>query len=646
MPDLKLFGRFAIAGPDGTIDFPSAKLSALLAVLALADKPMRRDELTTLLWGSHFEEQARQNFRQALARLRKALGADAIRSDDHTVALDPALVGSDVQRFEALVADGRPAALRAAVGLLDGDLLAGIDVGEDGWEEWLSAARRRMSDKACAALLALAAMELDDGRPAEALSSAEAAVRRDFFREDAHRLVIRAFVKLGRKAEALRHSQSFAERLKQELGAVPEEETRALYAGLRGETAPPSTAPPALGAERKPSIAVLPFANLSGSAEDDYFIDGVVDDIITALSRFRWLFVIARNSSFTYKGRAVDVKQVGRELGVRYVLEGSARRAGNRIRISGQLIDAASGTALWADRFEGDLADLFELQDMVTAQVVTALAPRLEQAEIERSRQKPTGSLDAYDWFLRGQAEVLKWTREGNAKALACYREAFRLDPNYSTAWGMAARCYSQSKAQGWIGDPAAETAEVRRLARHAVDTGPDDPVALSASGMAVAFVTADLDGGNALIERSLSLNPNLATAWMFGGWVKAWMGEAEEAIARSTRAIQLSPHDPSLSNMRRAIAFSYFVAGRYAEAISASERASPLPQNLIFGLATIAASAAHLGDMERARAATARLAVEDPGLTLATLHSRFPLLRADDFSRWEDGLRRAGLAR
>jgi tetratricopeptide (TPR) repeat protein len=276
--------------------------------------------------------------------------------------------------------------------------------------------------------------------------------------------------------------------------------------------------------------------------------------------------------------------------------------------------------------------------------VIGAIAPKLEQAEIERSKRKPTGSLDAYDYYLRGQSEVLKWTRDGNEKALAHYTRATELDPEFSSAFGMAARCYSQSKAQGWQKDVPFEIAEVRRLARKAVELGPDDPIALSASGMALAYVAGDLDAGDVLIDKSLELNPNLASGWMFSGFVKSWRGEAETAISRSTRALLLSPHDPSLSNIRRAIAFSYFIAGRYAEAISASEMITPITQNVVFGLATVAACAALLGRQAEAEHAASAIRLADPSLRLANLRERFPMAREEDFSRWEEGLRKAGL--
>src|ERR1700738_5233637 len=255
---------------------------------------------------------------------------------------------------------------------------------------------------------------------------------------------------------------------------------------------------PALPLPDKPSTAVLPFQNMSGDPEQEYFADGMVEEIITALSRIRWLFVIARNSSFTYKGQAIDVKRVGRELGVRYVLEGSVRNAANRVRITGQLIDAANGAHLWADRFDGAIDDVFDLQDRVTARVVGAIAPKLQQAEIERAKRKPTDSLDAYDHFLRGMACVHLGTRQDIDEALRLFYRAIELDRDFASAYGMAAWCFVWRKVNGWIGNRAQEIAEAARLARGAVDLGADDEVGLSESGDTLAFVVHDLDAGRA----------------------------------------------------------------------------------------------------------------------------------------------------
>ena len=547
MLHLKLFGHFELTGPEGRIALSSTKLSAFMAYLALAAKPVPREHLTTLLWGSHFDDQARQNFRQALVRLRKLVGPEALISDDQAVQLSPAAMASDVRQFENLLRSAAEADLRQAVSLLDGDFLEGIDVKEPAWEDWLSSERHRFGKLACDGLVALGGMDLVQGRAADGLVHAEDCIRRDMFREDAHRLAIQAYVALGRRAEALKHYQGLVERMKQDLNTTPEAATAQVYERARLDV-DAATSQQTVAPGRKPSIAVLPFANLSTDPEQDYFADGMVDEIITALSRIHWLVVIARNSSFTYKGRAVDVKQVGRDLDVCYVLEGSVRKAGNRVRIGGQLIDTKTGAAIWADRIEGELQDIFDLQDKVTAKVVGAIAPKLEQAEIERSKRKPTGSLDAYDYYLRGLAESHKWTREGNTEALAYFYRAIELDPDFASAFGMAARCYSQRKAGGWVSDRSFEIAEVRRLARRSVELGPDDPVALSTAGIALAFVAGELEAGDKLIEEGLEFNPNLASAWFFSGWVKVWSGDADTAISRITHAPQLSPRDPKCS--------------------------------------------------------------------------------------------------
>ena len=394
----------------------------------------------------------------------------------------------------------------------------------------------------------------------------------------------------------------------------------------------------------KPSIAVLPFHNLSGDPEQDYFADGMVEEIITALSRMRWLFVIARNSSFTYKGRAVDIRQVAKELGVRYVLEGSVRKAGSRVRIAGQLVDAANGTHLWADRFEGGLEDVFDLQDQVTSCVVGAIAPKLEQAEIERAKRKPTESLDAYDYFLRGMACVHRWSREANNEALRMFYRAIELDPDFASAYGMAARCYSQRKASAWVSDRAHEIAETERLAAKAAELGKDDPVALCTAGIALAFVVGARDDGAALIDRSLALNPNWAWAWLFSGWAKVWAGEPEVATEHFARAMRLSPHDPQIVNAQAGMASAHFFAGRFADASSWAELACREQPNHFIAACIAAASGGLGGRLPEAQKAMARLRQLDPSLRMSNLKHLFPIRRPEDYVKWEAGMRRAGL--
>src|SRR2546430_3893194 len=402
----------------------------------------------------------------------------------------------------------------------------------------------------------------------------------------------------------------------------------------------------ALALPDKPSIAVLPFTNLSSDPEQEYFADGIVDDIITALSHFKALFVIARNSSFTYKGRAVDVKQVGRELGVRYVLEGSVRKAANRVRITGQLVDTATGAHLWADRFDGGLGDIFDLQDQVTESVVGAIAPAVEKAEIERARRKPTESLDAYAIYLRGLARLYQpANRQANDEALRLFNSAIELDPDFASAYGRAASCYVIAKMNGWISGAANEIAEVTRLAQRAVELGKDDAIALAASGYALAHIVRDLGVGAALIDRALVLNSNLAVAWSYGGWVKNFLGEPEAAIERFARAMRLSPPDPWAPGMRAGTAHAHFFLGRYDQAASWAAMALQDRPDFQPGLRMAAASNAMAGQPEQAHKAMARLRQLNPALRVSTLKDVLgPYRRTEDLSRLEEGLRKAGL--
>jgi len=383
---------------------------------------------------------------------------------------------------------------------------------------------------------------------------------------------------------------------------------------------------------------------MSGDPEQEYFADGMVEDIITGLSRFNALFVIARNSSFTYKGRAVDIKQVGREMGVRYVLEGSVRKAGNRVRITGQLIDTSTGSHLWAERFEGMLEDVFDLQDQVTASVVGAIAPKLEQVEIERAKRKPTDRLDAYDYYLRGIAGLNQWTKEANAEALANFSQAIERDPNFAAAYGQATRCYLQRKAAGWSTGRDQEISETERLARLAIKHGKEDAVALSTAGMGLGFVVGDLESANSFIDRALVLNPNLAWAWMFSGWINAWRGESEVAIDRAKRAIRLSPHDSQMFAMQTAIAIAHYFAGRHDEALSWAEAAMRNQPNFLIAICVAAASFALGGRQAEAEKTMTSLRELDPALRLSNLADLMPIRRPEDFAKIIDGLRKAGL--
>jgi TolB-like protein len=394
----------------------------------------------------------------------------------------------------------------------------------------------------------------------------------------------------------------------------------------------------------KPSIAVLPFENLSGDREQEYFADGVVEEIITALSRMRWLFVIARNSSFAYKGRNVDVKQVGRELGVRYVLEGSVRKSANRVRITGQLIDAATGVHIWAERFDGALEDIFDLQDQVTANVVGAIAPKLEQAEIDRIKMKSTESLQAYDCYLRGLAGLHQWSRADNDEALRHLYRAIELDPGFATAYGIAARVYVQRNSGGWINEPEREFAEAEKLARRAVHLGPDDAVALAGAGFALADLCGDPRAGAAFVDKALALNPSLASTWLYSAWIRASMGEAPIALEHISRARRLSPHDPQSFSFHAAESFAHFIAGQYAEAFACAESSMRDKPDYLLALCLAAASAAQSGMQVEAEKLMSRALRLNPRLQISDMVRIQTFHRQGDAAKWVDGLRKAGL--
>ena len=408
----------------------------------------------------------------------------------------------------------------------------------------------------------------------------------------------------------------------------------------------PPVDPRRLALPDKPSVAVLPFQNLSGDPEQDYFADGIVEDITTALSRFKSLFVIARNSSFTYKGKAVDVKQVGRELGVRYVLEGSVRKAGGRLRITGQLIDTSTGAHLWADRFDGALEDIFELQDKVTEKVVTALAPRLEQAEIDRSKRKTAGNLSAYDCYLRSLSYLQHPSRESLEEAMPLLRHAIELDPEFAPAYGQLAHCHAYRKGSGLVLNPDEENAEVDRLARIILRIGQDDADALSNTGWAVAYVLRDLPHAQSLVDRALSMNPNLARAWGISGWINVWSGNPAVAVEHLTRAMRHDPlHGHHHVSMRDAMAHALFFLDKYDELMVWAQSSLRENSEMHSGLRIFAASAAFANMTDTAREMGARLHAIDLEFRVSRLVSYLGPYRKPEFiEKYAEGLRLAGL--
>jgi TolB-like protein/class 3 adenylate cyclase len=394
----------------------------------------------------------------------------------------------------------------------------------------------------------------------------------------------------------------------------------------------------------KPSIAVLPFQNMSGDPEQEYFADGIVEDVITALSRFKSLFVIARNSSFAYKGKSPDIRQVGRELGVRYVLEGSVRKAGSRLRINAQLIDADSGAHTWADRFEGSLEDVFALQDEVTEKVVVAIAPRVERAEMARAKRRHSSNTDAYDCYLRGLACLSPLTPDNIEQALGLFVKAAALDPDYASAYGMAMVCHANRAGFGVARDLAAEKSEVARLWQMVVRVGQDDGVALAQAAWGVAYVLRDLSSAKQLIDRALGLNSNLASAWANSGWINVWLGQPELALEHLGRAGRLDPGSIAISHFS-AMAHAYFFLDRHEEALAVAEQMVRYNPQMNAGLRIGTASAAFAGHRDTARMLAARLQAIDPAFRVSRLNEYLgPYQQSAFVDKYAEGLRLSGL--
>ena len=383
---------------------------------------------------------------------------------------------------------------------------------------------------------------------------------------------------------------------------------------------------------------------MSRDPEQEYFADGMVEDIITALSRFKSLFVIARNSSFTYKGRAVDIKQVARELGVRYVLEGSVRKAGNKVRITGQLIDGESGSHLWADRFDGSLEDVFELQDQVTTSVVGAIAPKITQAEMERARRKSAGNLDAYDCFLRGIAQGGIMTREAQDNALEFHRRAIELNADFPAPHGAIARIYSFRVQQGWIVDKEWEQAETMRLAKRVADIGHDDAEALCWAGHSIAVVCRELESGAVLIDRALAINPNLAVGWQTRGWVSVLLGEHQIALDQIARAQRLNPMDPQSFISEGGMGAANLGLRKYDEALKWLAKTLVHQPNWMVAKRQAAIANAHAGNIVEARRIMEDIRRENPMLRLSNLKSYTMWSRPEDIEMMVEGMRLAGL--
>ncbi len=406
---------------------------------------------------------------------------------------------------------------------------------------------------------------------------------------------------------------------------------------LAGEGMVGAAEPAALPLPEKPSIAVLPFQNLSGDPEQEYFADGMVEEIITALSRIRWLFVIARNSTFTYKGQSPDVKQVGRELGVRYVLEGSVRKGGNRVRITGQLIDAETGAHLWADRFDGLIEEVFELQDKVALSVAGVIEPTLQAAEMRRSAARPTTDLTAYDLYLRALATIFPVTRERIFEALGLLEQAIALDRHYGPALAWAAICHMVLIRDGWVEAPETNRRKGVDFARHALEVAGNDPGILANATLALAYFGEDIGAMLGLVDRALALNPSFARGWYVSGMLRILAGQHDLAIEHLETSLRLSPRE-RMGQPLSVMGAAYFFKRQFDEAAAKLLLAIQDDPGLPAPYRFLASCYAHMGRLDEARAIVARLRAITPLVMQSVTQFRNP----DDRELFLSGLRLA----
>jgi TolB-like protein len=400
--------------------------------------------------------------------------------------------------------------------------------------------------------------------------------------------------------------------------------------------ATPTERGPTLALPDKPSIAVLPFQNMSGDPEQEYFVDGMVEEIITALSRIRWLFVIARNSTFTYKGQAIDVKRVGRELGLRYVLEGSVRKAGQRVRITGQLIDALTGTHLWADRFDGSLEDVFEFQDKVALSVAGVIEPTLQAAEIRRSTARLTHDLTAYDFYLQALPHWGSFGKDRILRAIDLLGQAIKRDPHYGPALASAAYCHQMLAANDWVDDLETNRRMGIDLARQALQFAPDDPDALAFAGFALGYFGEDINVAIGLIERSLALNPSCARGWWCSGLLRNYAGQPDLAIEHFKNSLRLSPRNRTSPGP--GLGTAYFFEGRFDDSAALLLASLEQAPTFVMTYRLLASCYAHMGRLDEAREIVKRLR----GITSVVVPKVIPYRNPEYSELFVSGLRLA----
>jgi TolB-like protein len=606
---LTLLGRFELQNADGAVELRAAKDRALLAFLAVAPgKSQSRDRLAGLLWSEHDGRQARDSLKQALMRLRRALtsaGEPILQADRQSVSLDRSAIDVDAAELQRLASETALDSLVQATALYRGPFLDDLTVSDPSFEEWQLMERQRLRELCERAL----ARVMTDALAAKSLSVAAEAAKQmltlDPLNEQGYRTLMLVHAD---EAQALRLYETLRERLHRELGIQPEPATGELYDAIRRRRAVTAASDPAgspapasalkeqvdSALAAKPSIAVLPFSNLSGDPAQQYFSDGITEDIVTELSRFRTLFVIAPNSSFQYRGGAPDATVIGRELGVRYLADGSVRRAGDRLRISARLIDATSGAHVWADHFDRDAADILAVQDDIARAIATTLGYRVEAAGRERALRLSPEALSAYDLVQRSEALFMHFTRQDNAEARHLAERAVALDPKSALAHAQLGWTHCLDYISSWVEDRDASLASAFAIAQRAVALDEDDCRARWLLGN-MHIYRREFDEARAQLRKAIALNPNDVEARAIYGFLLIAVGEADAALEQFDIAKKQNPFEFNWVTWYRGIAL--FTARRYEDAIAMLKQVHNPNNETRFWLTASYAAAGHIAE-------------------------------------------------
>ena len=621
---IKLLGGYTVLDDrTGEVALPARKAQALLAYLALsAGQWHGRDRLAGLLWSDRQEARARNSLRQALASIRhlgQGLGVDLVETDGDRVQLPNGVAETDVAAFQKL-SDNDPI---AATGLYAGDLLDGFTAPDVAFQDWLTGERAALRETACQIFERAVSQVVNTGDWRKAVELAKRLVGLDPYRESSHRQLMELHAAAGDRAGAIRQYQACERLLRDELDVPPARETMDLLEKIRigGTATRPGKAAPALHPPLpdRPSIAVLSFDNLSGEPEHAYFGDGMAEDIIAGLSKFRWLFVIARNSSFTYKGRPVDVRQLARELGVRYVLEGSIRKGGDRIRVTAQLIDALAGNPIWSERYDRGLEDLFALQDEITETLVGAIAPEIDQAERQRAERYTPDSVDTWLMFQKGLTAYYETTEDSLKAAVEILDEVCRQDPQFAQAHAFAADARHRQSIHFDVQGKPKLLAAANELARKAIELDSRDSIGYSIYARVLAF-QGDHERAIRFAEQGIDLNPNDWMAHHALGYVLIVGGCFKAGLEALDNAQRLSPHSAFSAGVLSMRAGALIALRRFDEAAMVAElgieAAHPRPSTFLY----LAAVHALLGRIDQARMVLRKLQELHPNYSTLAL--------------------------